>query len=182
MTPFCAAKLLLFLLPAKFSSDFLPTFAVRTLQAPHTTITKINQHMRKLLLGALFGLFTVSAFGADWTTAGNGTAYSLASLSGIEESGLSKVADNVYLLSGNITVKAGDSFTLEPGVTLRIAASKVALDFLPAFYLGLMCNWLVCLAVWFCWSARSQTGAQSLRMIHWLYPITAAVKTACTST
>ena len=79
--------------------------------------------MRKLLLGALFGLFTVSAFGADWTTAGNGTAYSLASLSGIEESGLSKVADNVYLLSGNITVKAGDSFTLEPGVTLRIAGS-----------------------------------------------------------
>ena len=79
--------------------------------------------MRKLLLGALFGLFTVSAFGADWTTAGNGTAYSLASLSAIEESGLSKVADNVYLLSGNITVKAGDSFTLEPGVTLRIAGS-----------------------------------------------------------
>ena len=31
-------------------------------------------------------------------------------------------------------------------------------------------------------SARSQTGAQSLRMIHWLYPITAAAKTACTST
>ena len=52
-------------------------------------------------------------------------------------------------------------------MTLRIAASKVALDFLPAFYLGLMCNWLVCLAVWFCWSARSQTG----KMLGIFFPI-----------
>ena len=49
----------------------------------------------------------------------------------------------------------------------HIAASKVALDFLPAFYLGLMCNWLVCLAVWFCWSARSQTG----KMLGIFFPI-----------
>ena len=33
-------------------------------------------------------------------------------------------------------------------ITLKIASYKVGLDFMPAFYLGIMCNWLVCLAVW----------------------------------
>lgn len=34
------------------------------------------------------------------------------------------------------------------GVTIKIAAGKVGLGFLSAFYLGILCNWLVCLAVW----------------------------------
>ena len=69
----------------------------------------------------------------------------------------------MIVMSGQLASGAG----LLGGVTLRIAAGKVALDFLPAFYLGLMCNWLVCLAVWFCWSARSQTG----KMLGIFFPI-----------
>lgn len=69
----------------------------------------------------------------------------------------------MIVTSGQLASGAG----MLGGVTLRIAASKVALDFLPAFYLGLMCNWLVCLAVWFCWSARSQTG----KMLGIFFPI-----------
>lgn len=44
------------------------------------------------------------------------------------------------------------------GVTIRIASYKASLDFLPAFYLGVLCNWLVCLAVWTAWGAESTTG------------------------
>lgn len=43
-------------------------------------------------------------------------------------------------------------------VTLRIAAHKVELTFLQAFVLGIMCNWLVCLAVWLSYGADTMSG------------------------
>ena len=44
------------------------------------------------------------------------------------------------------------------GVTIRIASGKVSLPFLSAFYLGIMCNWLVCLAVWLAYGACDMGG------------------------
>jgi formate transporter len=38
---------------------------------------------------------------------------------------------------------------------LNTAQAKASLPFLPAFTLGVMCNALVCLAVWMCFSART---------------------------
>ncbi|MEL7655031.1 MAG: formate/nitrite transporter family protein [Bacillota bacterium] len=43
-------------------------------------------------------------------------------------------------------------------VTLKIAAYKVNLGFSQAFYLGIMCNWLVCLAVWISFGADTMAG------------------------
>lgn len=43
-------------------------------------------------------------------------------------------------------------------VTLKIAVYKVNLSFLQAFYLGIMCNWLVCLAVWISAGAETMAG------------------------
>ena len=40
-------------------------------------------------------------------------------------------------------------------VALNTATAKASLPFLPAFTLGIMCNALVCLAVWMCFSART---------------------------
>ena len=40
------------------------------------------------------------------------------------------------------------------GVTVKIAAGKTALGFGQAFIQGIMCNWLVCLAVWMAFGAR----------------------------
>lgn len=40
---------------------------------------------------------------------------------------------------------------------LSTANAKVSLDFVPALALGVMCNALVCLAVWLCFSARTTT-------------------------
>ena len=44
------------------------------------------------------------------------------------------------------------------GVTIRIAASKTDLPFNIAFLLGIMCNWLVCLAVWAAYATRDPAG------------------------
>jgi formate/nitrite transporter len=44
------------------------------------------------------------------------------------------------------------------GITIKIAAGKTALDFLPALLLGIMCNWLVCLAVWVSYGAKDVAG------------------------
>jgi formate/nitrite transporter len=44
------------------------------------------------------------------------------------------------------------------GMTIKIAAGKTALSFHAAFVLGLLCNWLVCLAVWVSWAAKDVTG------------------------
>ena len=44
------------------------------------------------------------------------------------------------------------------GITIKIAAYKTALPFHSAFFLGVMCNWLVCLAVWVSYGARDIAG------------------------
>ncbi|AHM57329.1 formate transporter FdhC [Peptoclostridium acidaminophilum DSM 3953] len=44
------------------------------------------------------------------------------------------------------------------GVTIKIAAYKTSLPFMSAFYLGIMCNWLVCLAVWMAYGAKDMVG------------------------
>ncbi len=54
---------------------------------------------------------------------------------------------------------------------LSIAASKVNLTFLEAFSRGILCNMLVCLAVWLCFSARSVVS----KVAAIIFPITAFV-------
>ena len=43
-------------------------------------------------------------------------------------------------------------------ITIKIANYKTGLEFMPAFYLGIMCNWLVCLAVWMSYGAKNIVG------------------------
>ncbi len=43
-------------------------------------------------------------------------------------------------------------------MTIKMAAYKVGLTFKEAFILGMMCNWLVCLAVWMAYGAKDMTG------------------------
>jgi len=54
---------------------------------------------------------------------------------------------------------------------LSIANAKVSLAFWPAFARGILCNALVCLAVWLCFSARSAID----KIFAILFPITAFV-------
>jgi formate/nitrite transporter len=60
----------------------------------------------------------------------------------------------------------------EVGATaLRIALAKCKLAPVQAFFLGVLCNALVCLAVWLCFSARSTTD----KILSIVFPITAFV-------
>lgn len=54
---------------------------------------------------------------------------------------------------------------------LSIAEAKCSLGFLQAIILGVLCNTLVCLAVWLCFSAKTVSG----KILAILFPITAFV-------
>jgi formate/nitrite transporter len=56
-------------------------------------------------------------------------------------------------------------------VALKTASAKASLDFVPAVTLGIMCNALVCLAVWMCYGARTTVD----KVIAIVPPITAFV-------
>ncbi len=53
-------------------------------------------------------------------------------------------------LSGQWNLTGG----LLGGLTLKTAAAKVSLSFTEALTLGILCNWLVCLAVWMSFGAK----------------------------
>jgi formate/nitrite transporter len=53
----------------------------------------------------------------------------------------------------------------------KIASAKVALPFAEAFFRGVLCNALVCLAVWLCFAAHTVSG----KILAIIFPITAFV-------
>lgn len=66
------------------------------------------------------------------------------------------------------------SGVIEPpvlGTAVAIAAKKVALSPVEAFFRGILCNALVCLAVWLCFAARRVSG----KILAILFPISAFV-------
>ena len=54
---------------------------------------------------------------------------------------------------------------------LSIAEAKCSLDFMQALVLGILCNILVCLAIWLCYSTKSTQG----KILAIIFPITAFV-------
>lgn len=59
-------------------------------------------------------------------------------------------------------VTAGGLWQLNSGLlgaaVLKTALAKVGFSFNQAFALGILCNWLVCLAVWISWAAKDVGG------------------------
>lgn len=53
------------------------------------------------------------------------------------------------------------------GFTIKMAAYKVGLTFENAFFMGILCNWLVCMAVWMAGGANDVAG----KMIAVFFPI-----------
>lgn len=44
------------------------------------------------------------------------------------------------------------------GFSIKVAAYKTGLSFGNAFFMGILCNWLVCMAVWMAAGAKDITG------------------------
>ena len=66
---------------------------------------------------------------------------------------------------GWLTVKAGSLTPEAQALILKVSAMKMNLEASEAFLRGILCNWLVCLAVWV--SLRTQSDSAKLIMIFW---------------
>jgi formate/nitrite transporter len=147
-----------------------------------TTDTGLGYGVNRLIGGAAFslGLFLVVVAGAELFTGNNLIVMARAS-GRITTAMLLRNWAIVYagntigaLATVGIVYASGQWRFDGYGVgasALRIANAKASLDIEEAFALGVLCNALVCLAVWLCYSARSNTD----KAVSVLFPITAFV-------
>ncbi len=136
----------------------------------------------KLLIGLVFclGLILVVVAGAELFTGNNLIVMAWAS-GRISTRALLRNWGIVYLgnfvgsLGTALLVLLSRQYTFGGGAVgtaaLKIASGKVSLDFWQAMALGVLCNALVCLAVWMTFSARSTLD----KIAAILFPITAFV-------
>ena len=136
----------------------------------------------KLLGGVAFslGLILVVVGGAELFTGNNLMIMAWAS----RKIRLPHVLKNwVYVYTGNmfgalsivVLILLSGHYLFGGGVTglrmLEIAKAKCELGFSQAIALGILCNILVCLAIWLCYSAKSAHG----KILAIVFPITAFV-------
>ena len=67
------------------------------------------------------------------------------------------LVNSLFFKIFSLLIRVGNTFGgAAVGLTaLSTAQAKASLDFIPALTLGIMCNALVCLAVWMCYAART---------------------------
>ena len=123
----------------------------------------------KILSGTIFavGLMLVVLGGAELFT-GNTTMLAAAIDKRITASSMLKNWVIVYICNfiGGVLIafmvyysgglNAGDGWL--GAITVKIASGKVNMGFGPALVSGIMCNWLVCMAVWLSTGAQTTTG------------------------
>jgi formate transporter len=144
--------------------------------------TGVGFGLVKLLGGLVFclGLIAVVVAGAELFTGNNLIVMAFAS-GKVGIAGLLRNWSIVYVgnFVGSVLTAAvmlvSKQYMFAEGAlganALGIANGKCSLDFAQAIALGIMCNALVCLAVWLCSSARSTTD----RILAIVFPITAFV-------
>lgn len=136
----------------------------------------------RLLIGLTFciGLVLVIVGGAELFTGNNLVVMAWASGKVSTRSLLHKwvivyFGNFVGAIGTAVMVFLSRQYTFNVGsvgeAALNIAASKVDLGFIQALMLGVLCNLLVCLAVWLSFSARSTTD----KILAIIFPVTAFV-------
>jgi formate/nitrite transporter len=89
--------------------------------------------------------------------------------------GIIYVANFIGALMMALLVSASGALDMNEGMvaekTIAISEAKAQLTFTEAFFRGLLCNTLVCLAVWLCFAARSVSS----KIMAILFPISAFV-------
>ncbi len=152
-----------------FAGVYIGFGAQLAIMVTHDMAGFLGVGMAKLIGGAVFsvGLMLVVIAGAELFTGNNLIALSV--LGGkAKTSGLLRNWTIVYFanFAGSLLLVLlmywsglwktnGD---LVGAKALSIANAKVNLTFLQAFARGILCNWLVCLAVWMAVSARTVVG------------------------
>jgi len=144
--------------------------------------TSLPYGVTRLLMGLVFslGLILVVVGGAELFTGNNLIVMAWANG---KVTGLALLRNWVIVYFGNFVGSVGTAVlmfltkqytfgTNSVGIAaLKIAVAKVDLTFLQAIALGILCNALVCLAVWLTYSARSTVD----KIAAIIFPITAFV-------
>lgn len=144
------------------------TMAINTSGAELAFKTSLPYGLTRLLAGLVFtvGLILVIIGGAELFTGNN--LIIMAFMSGKVSLGL-LLKNWVFVWLGNLIGSMGTAFIVFLGkqytfggnaiglTALATGNSKCGLSFIQAIALGIMCNALVCLAVWMCYSARTTT-------------------------
>lgn len=168
---------------AMLAGAFIAVGAVfATIVSTGLTTAAVGFGIVKLLTGLVFclGLIAVVVAGAELFTGNNLIIMAFAS----GRIGIRELLRNwVIVYAGNFVgsiltaavIFATRQYAIADGAVganaLGIANAKCSLDFAQALALGVMCNALVCLAVWLCSSARSTTD----KILAIIFPITAFV-------
>ena len=130
--------------------------------------TGLPYGVTRLLVGLVFtvGLILVVVGGAELFTGNTLITMAYASKKVtlgqlLRNWGIVYVGNFVGSILTALIVFLGKQYTFGSGAiglaVLNIAESKTALAFIQAVALGIMCNALVCMAVWMCYSARTTT-------------------------
>ncbi len=128
----------------------------------------------KLIMGAGFGIaLSLVIFAGSELFTGNNMVFAVGRLSrkvGVSSIVILFVVCFIGNLAGSVflawLVVAGGSLTPESEQLIqKVAALKMNLDAKEAFMRGVLCNWLVCLAVWV--SGRTKNDAAKLILIFW---------------
>ena len=136
----------------------------------------------RLLTGLVFclGLILVVVAGAELFTGNNLIVMAMANrristLQVLRNWTIVYVGNFVGSIATVVLIFVSKQYTFGNGSiglnALNIANAKCSLDFFQAVALGIMCNSLVCLAVWLCFSARTTTD----KILSIIFPITAFV-------
>ena len=128
----------------------------------------------KLIMGASFGVaLSLVIFAGSELFTGNNMIFAVSRLANRVSVG-SIVMLFVMCFIGNfigsaflgwMVVEGGSLTEASQALVLKVAAAKMALGAKEAFLRGILCNWLVCLAVWI--SLRTKSETAKLIMIFW---------------
>jgi formate/nitrite transporter len=138
-----------------------------------------NPGLQKIILGAFglpFGLMMTLVTGAELFTGNTAlvtTAYleGKATLGGLLKSWITSYAGNFVgsVLLAALVATAGT--LVGGGASIGVAVAKTSLSFKTAFVRGVLCNWLVCMAVWMASMAKDLPG----KIVAIWFPISAFV-------
>lgn len=78
--------------------------------------------MKKITLMALVALMTMSVFAEDYTTAGDGTTWTLTKLSETAGSGVTK-DESKFTMANTVVISKNDRFELEPSITVLMGTN-----------------------------------------------------------
>lgn len=143
-----------------------------TLGAP---LAAAKSPFQPLVMGGTFGIaLTLVIFAGSELFTGNNMFFTISTLSGRTTVG-DTLKNWVVVFFGNLAgavllallIQGTGLFKAAPPEHLLFAASakKMSLPFSELFFRGILCNWLVCLAIWM--SSRAKSEGAKLMLIWW---------------